>query len=162
MLPPLAHHCKGYLQTGNKNLLLSAGCNIKTAWCRVDKIFEQCMPALMAMIKSQLTVTCMFNNWQRLINKLWQCIPMLPAGTIMISPLGLKFHVISCIAIDVYTFIVIGKLVPFPINLLDRENYDDILSEIRIINTEVSCGRGLDTRSMNSHELINVTHLNTV
>ena len=72
ILLPLAHHCKGYLQTGNKNPLLSAGCNVKTAWARLDKIFEQCTPALMSMIKSQLTITCVIDNWQRLINKLWQ------------------------------------------------------------------------------------------
>ena len=53
---------------------------------------------------------------------------MLPVDTIMISPLGLKFCVLLCIAIDVYTFIIISKLVPFPINSLDHKNYNGILS----------------------------------
>ena len=147
MLSPLGHHCKGYLQPGHKNPLIGAGCNIKTAWHKLDDIFKICTPALMALVKSQLAITCVFDNWQRLINKLWQDLEksslyqrgtaffvkqdkafVLPVGTIMLSPLGLKFCVVSCIAIDAYTSVVISELAPFPFNICDSDMYNDVLS----------------------------------
>ena len=46
MLSPLAHHCKGYLQPGSKNLLVGVECKIKTAWHKLDNFLKQCTPVL--------------------------------------------------------------------------------------------------------------------
>ena len=107
-------------------------------------------------LSNQLTITCVFDNWQRLIQKLWQDMGkssifqrgtafffkqdksfILPVGTIMRSPSGLMFRVVSCIAIDIYTSMVHGELVPcFPMNRSDSTMYDDILAKIRIITSD--------------------------
>ena len=108
MLSPLAHHCKGCLQPGTKNPLIGVGCNIKTAWHKLDKISKECTPARMALIKRQLTITLVFDNWQQMIQNLWQDIGKssvyqrgtaffvkqdkafyLPCGTVMVSATGL-------------------------------------------------------------------------
>ena len=155
MLSPLAHHCKGYLQPGTKNPLLGVGCNIKTAWHKMDKIFEECTPARMALIKRQLTITLVFDNWQRMINKLWQDQGKssvyqrgtaffvkqdkafsLPVGTVMESSSGLLFTVTSCTEIDPYTYMIIGELVPFPVIADKKDSYDAMLSEVRVIAVE--------------------------
>ena len=155
MISPLAHHCKSYLQLGTKNPLVGVGCNIKTAWNKLDGIFERCTPARMALIKNQLTITCVFDNWQRLINKLWQDMGKsgvfhrgtayfvkqdkafaLPHGTMMTSPAGFKFWVLSCVTIDIYSYIIFGALVPFPLKECNMGLYDDWLEEIQTITDE--------------------------
>ena len=152
MLSPLAHHCKGYLQPGTKNPLIGAGCSIKTAWHKLDQIFKECTPAQMAMIKSQVTLTCVFDNWQRLINKLWQDMGKssifqrgtafffkrdktftLPPGTMMMSPTGMQFSVVSCIRVDEYTCTIIGEIVPFPLTRRANERFDDAMEEVQTV-----------------------------
>ena len=72
MLSPLGHHSKGYMKPGRKNPLSGSQCTIKTAWKKLDEIFEECSPVLMTRIKQQFTCSAAFDNWQRSIAKMWQ------------------------------------------------------------------------------------------
>jgi len=131
MLSPLAHHSKGYMQPGRKNPLCGSQCTVKTAWKKLDGIFEECTPVLMHRIKQQFTCSAAFDNWQRSITKMWQGggkasvfqrgtaffikqdkAFLLPVGTIMQSPHGVLFMVTSCISETIYTCVITGDLLP--------------------------------------------------
>jgi len=120
------------MQPGRKNLLCGSQCTIKTAWKKLDDIFEECCtPVLMNRIKQQFTCSAAFDNWQRSITKMWQGggkasvfqrgtaffikqdkAFLLPVGTIMQSPHGVLFMVTSCISETIYTCVITGDLLP--------------------------------------------------
>jgi len=72
MLSPFDHHSKGYMQPGWKNPLCGSQYTIKTAWKKLNDIFEECTPVLMNRIKQRFTCSAAFDNWQRSITKMWQ------------------------------------------------------------------------------------------
>jgi len=129
MLSPLAHHCKGFRQPGQKSMHNAAACTLKTAWNECDKLFEECTPARKEEIDEQPTLSSSFDNWQRQIPKVYQTDGkssvylrgtayyikkdktfILPIGTIMKSPLEIRFTITSCVRHDIYYSVITGTI----------------------------------------------------
>ena len=129
MLSPLGHHCRGFLQPGQKSQHNAASCTLKTAWKECDKLFEECTPARKETIDEQFTLSSSFDNWQTQIRKQYQTEGkssvylrgtayyikkdktfVLPEGTIMKSPLGIRFTISSCVSHDIYYSVITGTI----------------------------------------------------
>ena len=110
MVPTLGTHSRGYMKTLPNHPLHGVGCTMATLWSTLNEMYDSCTPGRMDVIKNQYTMSVVFDNWQQMIQKIWQTSGrssnylkgvamlakkdkaiLLPVGTILKSPLGLLF-----------------------------------------------------------------------
>ena len=127
-LGPMANWACGHKQNRKKPRTSSA-CDPRTAWSNLDKIALQCKPMRDNVIRSQKTVTCTFDNCQEIVPKKDQTEGQsavtlrgtsmflkrdktfeVPVGTEMVSPLGIRFKVVTCKRQDPFTVVIKGAL----------------------------------------------------
>ena len=130
MVPTLCTHSRGYMKSLPNHPLHGVGCCMSTLWSTLNDMYESATPARMDVIENQYTMSVAFDNWQQMIQKIWQTsgcssnylkgvasfakkdkAVLLPLKSILKSPSGLRFRVLHTEFIDAYSTIVRGKLI---------------------------------------------------
>ncbi len=101
----------------------------QTLWPTLNDMFDSASPGRMDVIWNQYTMSVAFDNWQQMIQKMWQTsgsssnylkgvasfakkdkAVLLPINSILKSPLGLRFRVLETEFIDAYSTRIRGVL----------------------------------------------------
>jgi hypothetical protein len=128
MIASLGNHSRG--QSGIPNHPLhGSGSSMTTVWGTLNHIFETSTAARRDLVAKQYTVSMAFDNWQINVNKMWQSYGcsskfmrgvatfikrdkaiLLPVGSIMVSPSGVKFKITSSTYLDAYSIVIRGSI----------------------------------------------------
>ena len=72
MIPPIAAYSRGHMHNPPNHPLHGAGCNDKTLWYSLDKLYDSTKLARIDLMTHQYTVSIAFDNWQQQKAKTWQ------------------------------------------------------------------------------------------
>ena len=128
MIASLGNHSRGQSRIPN-HPLHGSGSSMTTVWGTLNHIFETSKAARGDLVAKQYTVSMAFDNWQISVNKMWQnygCSSkfmrgvatfmkrdkaiLLPVGSIMVSPSGVKFKITSSAYLDAYSIVIRGSI----------------------------------------------------
>jgi hypothetical protein len=151
MIPPLGAHSQGYMKNLPSHPLHGAGYSMLTVWDTLNDMFDSTAAARANAISNQFTISMAINNWQQMVQKIWQMqrsssnylkgvaafvkkdkAVLLPIGSVLKSPLGILFCIFSCNYMNAYSTIIRGELV----NKYDvmADSYS-VSMEVTLVNT---------------------------
>ncbi len=103
---------------------------MQTVWDTLNDIFDSTAAARADVISNQFTISMAFDNWQQMVQKIWQMqgsssnylkgvaafvkkdkAIVLPIGSVLKSPSGILFCIVSCNYMDAYSTIIRGELI---------------------------------------------------
>ncbi len=101
-----------------------------TVWDTFNDVFDSTAAAHADVIFDQFTISMAFDNCQQMVQKIWQMqwsssnylkgvtafvkkdkAILLPIDSVLKSPSGILFHIVSCNYMDAYSTIIRGELV---------------------------------------------------
>ena len=122
-----------------------------TVWDMLNDMFDSTAAARVNVISNQFTISMAINNWQQMVQKIWQMQRsssnylkgvaafvkkdkeiLLPISSVLKSPSGILFPIVSCNYMDAYSTIISGELVCKYDVMADG---DSVSKEVMLVNT---------------------------
>jgi hypothetical protein len=72
IIPPLASFNQGHMQNPLNHPLHDAGCFMKSLWITLTDLYQSIVAAQADVLSSQYKLSIAFDNWQQMIQKVWQ------------------------------------------------------------------------------------------
>ena len=156
MVEPLGHYFKGHQQPGRNSLSGAFTSTLDTCWKRQNEIYEKFMPTFNEELQAEQTNYGSYDNYNQVLNKknptegknaithigtvyyAKKAKPIdLPVGTVLQSPHGVLFEVVSCKQETPYRFMVCGTLLSHLDSVVEKEVADKNLILTGVLWPEV-------------------------
>ncbi len=72
MILPNSTHSQGYMKNLPSDPLHGAGYSMLTVWDMLNDMFDSTAAARVNVISNQFTISMAVNNWQQMVQKIWQ------------------------------------------------------------------------------------------
>jgi hypothetical protein len=105
MIPPLPSHSQGYMHNPPNHPLHGTGYSTLTTWTGLNELFDSTLTARTSVVINQYTGSMVFDNWQQMIQKVWQ---------IRVSPSNYLKGVASFLKKDKAIFLTVGSILKSP------------------------------------------------